>query len=1208
MIKLESLAILPYFTRMNWLFKKRIWPIQSPEVVDDPAIRRAFFARVFSILEGDPAKVEKHLLDLIYEFKSHLYSTNMDRVLQGIASELLSHDEERQLKIFLFTGTLSDLALGKVLTRLMIASPYLEVQIQAMQSVALIQSSLIRILVHRFNMGVVRRGVSSRDRKVRNHHVRLIEYLPIRYRLKIYSIIFRSSYRYHNAQLRTIQTMSSLSDELKIKLVKRIMSLRDADEKMILETLDLLPGLKEKNREAMLLMMMKNAPYDQVVLQIIESIQIVPPGKRSENLYRIGARNLLDVIQSEDDDLRMYAVSLISRFPVEDRFRLIQKALEGYHRDAGLAALRNILSLPVDQKVRLIQIALKRSESIDSEKNTLSQTIKLISLVDQKLRPPLYALASARMEEYLEAVLKNSYYYNHLNLLASLPYFPESSEKDRLMDRGKRAVQKVLEDNKKNAQILAVRSIQYLPEDSMSLLIQKALESEYDEVIGSIRYVLDRIAHHLSSALEPFYIERICRGQILEELRTYDLPTIYERLSKSRSQKVLHVFPYLNEIRVFSVFELYRYLKRATLEFGIATPALIERMEQEIRSDNERIGVLFDFLYAGSETLRRAPKSVMKSFYRIAKTRLRVREKGLSGDLAAILEEYRKGNVPLPSERSLIEAYLKEEGIRTFDFLIYSQYRALDVSRRKEFTSVIQELTASILNGKNFSDIRIQMERSGLSSRVNQEFIFAVLIQLLPIESSHLPRTDAKKIFFDALKLEGEILSDLPRISPELTQSDKATGISVVYPSVEMIFTQSRSYPFSEIPELLKKSTLPSSALDPGSLYDILHVKSRGELYSRLEAYIIYSLRDQLEEIYRRFQSMKTRYEALNALQDLMSETFHDVIRTGVNQLKQEHSRDAILLLLKEVSHHLDIPLPLTNYIGRIRPGAVVRYLKESYLRKGKTLEDFLRDNIMYVDSPSSKILSWNKLISFLRRKSNNPYYDPDLADSLEHLVYGLESGSYTARVESVVNTGDRDPFTVLLNHAMDQTWSGIFHELREGIRSFDTKEEIPGPDTVYRIGKSAWLSIFGGLADICIARDTRLFARDNFTLVSMVQEERYVGFNLVHMVQEGNEKILVLAGCEPANFFASRHSPGQIYEEVVAVLERMGRIAGFSKVVQIADENAFSNRDKIKQYIKHRVARGKPDGYLRKALYLGSYGATTFRAQAYYLLRDLQN
>jgi hypothetical protein len=122
-----------------------------------------------------------------------------------------------------------------------------------------------------------------------------------------------------------------------------------------------------------------------------------------------------------------------------------------------------------------------------------------------------------------------------------------------------------------------------------------------------------------------------------------------------------------------------------------------------------------------------------------------------------------------------------------------------------------------------------------------------------------------------------------------------------------------------------------------------------------------------------------------------------------------------------------------------------------------------------------------------------------------------------------------------------------------------------------------------------------------------MIQNERYVGFNLLHFAESNGLKIIVIAGCEPANHFASRHSPVRIYEEVVDVVSEMAKIAGYDMVVQIADENAYSNRDKIKRYIKKKIAKDSKTGLLKKPLYLGSYGVTTFRAQGYYILRDLR-
>ncbi len=74
----------------------------------------------------------------------------------------------------------------------------------------------------------------------------------------------------------------------------------------------------------------------------------------------------------------------------------------------------------------------------------------------------------------------------------------------------------------------------------------------------------------------------------------------------------------------------------------------------------------------------------------------------------------------------------------------------------------------------------------------------------------------------------------------------------------------------------------------------------------------------------------------------------------------------------------------------------------------------------------------------------------------------------------------------------------------------------------------------------------------------------------------------------------------------MVEVLTELAGRAGIRRVVQIADENAYSNREKIKQHIKRTVARGEPDGRLKRTLYLGSFGMSSFRSNTYYTLRTL--
>ena len=110
------------------------------------------------------------------------------------------------------------------------------------------------------------------------------------------------------------------------------------------------------------------------------------------------------------------------------------------------------------------------------------------------------------------------------------------------------------------------------------------------------------------------------------------------------------------------------------------------------------------------------------------------------------------------------------------------------------------------------------------------------------------------------------------------------------------------------------------------------------------------------------------------------------------------------------------------------------------------------------------------------------------------------------------------------LNHIL---WQDLKEETEQALTEFQGNVDVYQSTMRYQIGKTVWNIIYGGFVNICIADDAKLFFNRYFTLISMVENNKCVGFNLVHFVEEDGGGILMLAGCEPVEEYMSYNSYG---------------------------------------------------------------------------------
>jgi len=148
--------------------------------------------------------------------------------------------------------------------------------------------------------------------------------------------------------------------------------------------------------------------------------------------------------------------------------------------------------------------------------------------------------------------------------------------------------------------------------------------------------------------------------------------------------------------------------------------------------------------------------------------------------------------------------------------------------------------------------------------------------------------------------------------------------------------------------------------------------------------------------------------------------------------------------------------------------------------------------------------------------------------------------------------------------------WNEILCELKHALESFSDKILIEEKIN-YQIGKNAFLAICGGLADVCIAKDYALFKRSDFNVLSMKNNEQYLGFTMLYFTEYENKKMLVIGGIEPAPEISQNYKPEQIYRQTIEVMLEYLQKTDISYLA-LFNVSDISNRQNLNQYLIKEV------------------------------------
>ncbi len=1042
------------------------------------------------------------------------------------------------------------------------------------------------------------------------------ERLPETEKIRVYEFVFSQSFRDHRIRMLAVAGFSGLNDASKIRLTLKIAKLKETDETILTEAMKQCAGADPNLLHRLISVLLQSAPSDLTALKTIELISSLDRNYRDSSLIRKAADSLRRTLKTGDKTLFPHSVRLISAFDHIFRKDLILDAIRSGKGDAAADALRYSVLLSNELRKEVISEAISVSSVKSENESVFLRAVRMIRLLPAGDRSYPAVQAAEKLIRELKYIESNSHYCNAVHILAALrdlniyrDLIP-ASLMEKAVKTGAVTLKLLLADSRKSHQTAALsvlpdflNEIQYLP-DVTENLTDLMFESAHEEVITEAGRIIPLLPESLRSAALSRYFRALTVKGIVHELRKYSSETVYNNIRFFEDSPSL--LYRLSGLPIFSMRETAALLSEAVADKCGLPQNLISKAGKHIRSDKELILFLHDFIYSKFSVLSMFSSREIRILCRLILQRHRIQEKGFTQDCTAITDDIVSGKISLLSDYRNLASFFREPDIRSYDYQIYSAWSEASAEDKKKIPEFIRSIPVKIIRGESSRNLRKEIKNLLKHPEESEnDTLFSFLMQVLPIQSAHLSRSEAFRIFMESLRTENAVLSDIN------TFCRSAAGFSVTRPSWKTVLTAERTLNpvrmnsfFSEIRSLAERNRSSGGDIIPAAESpDLITFRER------ILRFLINASGDSLSAAASMFRTEGTELlESASRLHDYLNFTGKDIFTKSLQDMRHRMGRMDYYRRIRNLITILNLnqEIPEGFYLGNMKPSAAVRFIKSF----GESAEIFsvlricrlyTEKEVLLAGSDVRRILTWEKLLRLLRRPGS--WQDQALAEAVESHLASLDSTENIRKTGKLISFDSKYLYTILWKRVLGALWADLLEECRDTVSAFSQTGSVPGPDITYSAGKSAYLSVYGGLSDICIAKDMKLFSRDHFTLLSMVQKDRFTGFCLLHSVKEAGERILVLAGCEPSAAFAASYSPAFIYTEVIQVLKEMKRKCGFDRLVQIDDENAFSNREVIRNYIKKEIASVKPSGFLKKNLYLGSYGITSFRSQRYYIL-----
>jgi hypothetical protein len=283
-----------------------------------------FLTDFMPVLRGNPGKLDAGIRELVAGYQVHLRTRDLGKIYFAILYELIEHEEEVQQRVFHLLPFLTERGQARALAAIIDRSEYGSIFVDAVRRIQDLSHYFQRKKMYIRAVRRIKQEINAKNRETREEGLGYLSELPVSFRLHLLRLIFRSSYIHHHIQQKAILLLISLPSDITVKMIERIVKLRDADEGLVQACIDILPSIEFRIRPRILRVLLRHAPYDLVAIRSVEALQHIPAKYVPPILYEQSARTIEASFRLESTNLQILAASMISRFPEPYLSRLVR--------------------------------------------------------------------------------------------------------------------------------------------------------------------------------------------------------------------------------------------------------------------------------------------------------------------------------------------------------------------------------------------------------------------------------------------------------------------------------------------------------------------------------------------------------------------------------------------------------------------------------------------------------------------------------------------------------------------------------------------------------------------------------------------------------------------------------------------------------------------------------------------------------------------
>jgi len=299
-------------------------------------------------------------------------------------------------------------------------------------------------------------------------------------------------------------------------------------------------------------------------------------------------------------------------------------------------------------------------------------------------------------------------------------------------------------------------------------------------------------------------------------------------------------------------------------------------------------------------------------------------------------------------------------------------------------------------------------------------------------------------------------------------------------------------------------------------------------------------------DVYAAFVNMVTRYALAHSREDSERRW-----REIVANLEQNDNESALILGQIISSESAQFPVLEKPAIDDINTpnekiAAQVKNLGDSGLR------EYLQTHAL-ANTRQKAQERWQRIVATLAADN------PDFAQRIQPLI---------ARLDLPVIQSQQDEIFGRLHNLV---FADTVHEINGNQAKLI--DRVVGTEVLeLELAKTAWQSVYGATADICIYHDMNLLDQPTFLLLALKANGQFVGYVNMHMVtKKDGKKVLLLAGINPSDQYLSGHSAREIFEAIIDSARSLTDISGIDILAISTNGAAISNRQPIASLVVHQ-------------------------------------